>query len=156
NLGNLSKNHILTDARPDVVSRVVARLTDEEALQEARVHPIAVLKALATYSQGHGLKSDATWPVVGRVVDALDAALYMSFRYALPSGKRIMLGVDFPGSMWQHELSAFPGLSTHQGAAVLALTVASVEPNATFVKFDTHAQPISISPRQRMDDVVRI
>ena len=154
NLGNLGAQGLLSDARQDIVSKVCAALTDEQALQEARVHPLAILKALLTYRQGHGEKGRGQWPVLARVVDSLDQAFYASFRYAKPSGKRLMLAVDVSGSMWGQQLTAFPSLTTHEAAAAMALVIANVEPNWTLVTFDTEARPCHISPRQRMDDVV--
>jgi 60 kDa SS-A/Ro ribonucleoprotein len=155
NLGNLGAQGLLSDARLDIVSKVCAALTDEQALKEARVHPLAILKALLTYRQGHGEKGRGQWPVLARVVDALDRAFYASFRYAKPTGKRLMLAVDVSGSMHGQRLTAFPSLTTHEAAAAMALVIANVEPNWTFVTFDTDARPCDISPRQRMDDVVK-
>ncbi|HEY9868203.1 MAG TPA: TROVE domain-containing protein [Candidatus Obscuribacterales bacterium] len=155
NLGNLGAKGLLSDARPDIVSAVCAVLTDGDALKEARIHPLALLKALLAYRQGHGEKGRGQWPVIGRVVDALDLGFYRSFQYVEPSGKRLMLAVDVSGSMWGQRLTAFPSLSTHEAAAVMALTIANVEPNWSLVTFDTVARPCHISPRQRMDDVVK-
>nr|UXE44333.1 60 kDa SS-A/Ro ribonucleoprotein [uncultured bacterium] len=155
NLGNLGSQGLLCDARPDIIRAVCDTLTDEAALKEARVHPLAILKALLTYRQGHGDKGRGQWPVIARVVDALDRGYYASFRYAEPSGKRIMLGVDVSGSMWGQRASAMPQLSTHEAAAAMALVIANSEPNWSLVIFDTVARPCEISPRQRMDDVVR-
>lgn len=155
NLGNLSKHGLLTHARPDIVQLVCTMLKDESAIKEARVHPVLILKALLTYKQGRGQLGNGQWDVVPQVVDALDDAFYRSFRYLTPSGKRIMLGIDVSGSMWGQKVKDFGNLSAHEAAAVMALVVAHAEPNWCAVKFDTVARPIDISPRMRIDDVVR-
>jgi len=155
NLGNLSKNGLLSYSRPDIVNAVCAKLKDEDALKAARIHPVLILKALLTYKQGRGQLGSGTWEVVPRVVDALDEAFYKSFRYVEASNKRIMLGIDVSGSMWGQQVKDFGGLTAHQAAAVMALVVAHAEPNWSAVKFDTKATPINISPRMRMDDVVK-
>jgi 60 kDa SS-A/Ro ribonucleoprotein len=155
NLGNLSKHGLLCDARPDIVKAVCDILSDEDAIKQARVHPVLILKALLTYKQGRGERGHGQWEVVPRVVDALDRAFYQSFRYLTPSGKRIMLGIDVSGSMWGARVQDFGNLSAHEAAAVMALVVMHAEPNWTAVKFDTQARPINISPRMRLDDVVK-
>jgi len=155
NLGNLSKHGLLAYSRPDIVNAVCAKLVDEDALKAARVHPVALMKALLTYKQGHSERGDGKWEVVPRVVDALDVAFYKSFRYVEPSNKRVMLGIDVSGSMWGQRVKDFGELTAHQAAAVMALVVAHAEPNWSAVKFDTKATPINISPRMRMDDVVK-
>ncbi len=153
NLGNLGAHGVLTDARPDVSQFIAAQLTDEQALAKARIHPLAFIKALLTYRSGRGIKGSQEWPVVTRIVDALDAGFYKSFRYSEPSGKRLMLCIDVSGSMSMHQIGAFPSLSLHQAAAIMALSMAHVEPNWCAVAFDQQVWPIDISPRQRMDDV---
>jgi 60 kDa SS-A/Ro ribonucleoprotein len=156
NLGNLAKHEVLSESRQEIVEAVCGILRNEGALQSARIHPVSVLKAMLTYSQGHGEKGNGEWPVLSHVVDALDAGFYKSFRYVPSSGKRLMLGIDVSGSMWQSQMTGgFVSLSTHQAAGVMALAVAHAEPNSQFVKFDDRARPINISTRQRLDDVVR-
>ena len=68
------------------------RLTDEERLRKARVHPIAVLAALKTYAQGHGERGHHTWTPVAKVVDALDAAFYASFGNVEPTRQALAAG----------------------------------------------------------------
>jgi len=154
NLGNLSKRGLLSFSRPDIVASVCTMLKDEDAIKSARVHPVSILKALLVYKQGRSERGNGAWDVVPQVVDALDAAFYQSFRYLTPSNKRIMLGIDVSGSMWGASVKDFGNLSAHQAAALMALVVANAEPNWCAVKFDTKAQPVDISPRMRLDDVV--
>jgi 60 kDa SS-A/Ro ribonucleoprotein len=104
---------------------------------------------------------------VQKIVDALDAAFYKSFGFVQPTGKRIMLALDVSGSMSAN--IAGTGLSCREACAALALVTANVEPNYEIVGFtagasmgrynfsgyDTTITPLAISPRQRLDDVVR-
>ena len=47
-------------------AQAVAQLGDRERIRKARVHPIALLSALRTYAEGHGVRGKLTWtPVAG-------------------------------------------------------------------------------------------
>ena len=153
NLGTMSKVGLLV-AGSDAARTVCERLADAERLTKARVHPLAVLVALKTYAQGHGERSTATWQPVPRVVDALDGAFYAAFGNVETTGQAIVLGVDSSGSMTGAPIAGMP-LSCAEAAAAMALVTARVEPNAEVVCFDTTIRSIPISPRQRLDDVVR-
>lgn len=165
NLGVMSGVGLLAPTS-EAAKTVVARLTDGEALRRARVHPVAVLAALKTYAQGRGMRGKSTWNPVAQVVDALDAAFYLAFGSVEPSNRRTLLALDVSGSM-DARILGMEYLSCREGAAAMALVTAAVEPEHRFVAFTSgkypsmHAgytsglTPLSISPRQRLDDVVR-
>jgi 60 kDa SS-A/Ro ribonucleoprotein len=141
-------------------SFVTTLLSDADALRKARVHPLAVLNALRVYGSGHGDKGALTWTPVAAVVDALDAAFYASFGHVTPTGKRLLLALDVSGSMSAH--IAGTGLSCRDACAALALVTANVEKDYAIVGFTASSHfmgaaisPLAISPRQRLDDVVR-
>src|SRR4029079_1534513 len=98
NLGVITKVGLIA-AGSDAARTVVDRLADRATLRAARVHPIAMLVATKTYAQGHGMKGRGKWTPVARVVDALDAAFYITFQNAPTTGKRVMLALDVSGSM---------------------------------------------------------
>ena len=170
NLGVMSKVGLLAPAS-DAARAVVARLSDRDAIRKARVHPVAVLAALKTYAQGRGMKGSGSWTPVSQVVDALDGAFYLSFANAPSTGKRVMLALDVSGSMGAPVLG-MDYLSCREASAAMALVTAAAEPNHRFVAFtkgsypsmwsrthgsqyDTGLSPLAISPRQRLDDVVK-
>jgi 60 kDa SS-A/Ro ribonucleoprotein len=170
NLGVMSKVGLLVPGS-DAVRTVVGRLGDREALRAARIHPLAVLAAMKTYAQGRGMKGQGKWDPVSQVVDALDGAFYLSFENAPSTGKRVMLALDVSGSM-ASPVSAMPYLSCREASAAMAMVTAAVEPEHRIVAFtrgsspsmysathgsqyDTGLSPLAISPRQRLDDVVR-
>lgn len=134
---------------------VVERLGDNARLAKARVHPIAVLAALVTYKAGISARGSATWTPVGDVVDALDGAFYASFKQLAPSGRRILLALDVSASMNGGSVSGVPGLSPRVASAAMALVTAATEPNHAIVAFSEALTPLAVSPRQRLDDVVR-
>lgn len=135
---------------------VCERLADSERLRQSRLHPIKLLAALATYRQGHGVRSRSEgWEPDPAVVDALDGAFYRAFGNVAPSGKRIVLALDVSGSMDVGRIAGVPGLTPRMAAAALALLTAATEPAVTAIAFSDRMVPIALSARQRLDDVMR-
>lgn len=170
NLGRMTANGLLAP-RSKTVKQIVERVSDAGALKAARVHPLAILVALKTYEQGHGEKGSLAWQPVREIVDALDQAFYLSFGSVQAIGKRLMLALDVSGSMVGSRIAGM-NLTAREGAAAMALVTASVEPDyvvtifssagTNFIgngqKFYNNMNGLStfdISPRQRLDDVIR-
>jgi 60 kDa SS-A/Ro ribonucleoprotein len=134
---------------------VMDRLTDVEQLRRARVHPVAVLAALVTYQQGHGMRGTQTWTPVPQIVDALDQAFYKAFQHVEPTRKRLVLALDVSGSMGMGQVAGVPGLTPRVASAAMALVTAVTERRVTIVGFSHELIPLTITPRQRLDDVVK-
>ncbi|HET8634291.1 MAG TPA: TROVE domain-containing protein [Gemmatimonadales bacterium] len=166
NLGVMTKVGLLATGTP-AARMVRERLQDRTALRRARVHPLAVLAALKTYGQGHGMRGEGAWTPVASVVDGLDAAFYLAFENVPATGKRIMLALDVSGSM-KAGVHGMPYLSCREASAAMALVTAATEPEHRFTAFAASGflarfSPMSsglcelaISPRQRLDDVVKL
>ena len=150
---------------------VCERLTDKALLNKKRIHPLQILAALLTYKSGKGDRGNNTWNPVQQIVDALDQAFYLTFDTAEPTGKRLVLAIDVSGSMDGGVVGGVSGLTPRIASAVLALVTASVEKNYTIVGFsagsgggfggqwgggDPGLSNIPISPRQRLDSVVKV
>jgi 60 kDa SS-A/Ro ribonucleoprotein len=171
NLATMTRVGLVTPGS-DGTKRVVAQLGDAERIRRARVHPIAVLAALRTYSSGRGVRGRGEWSPAPRVVDALDAAFYASFGNVESTGARLLLALDVSGSMAGGHVAGVPGLSPRDASAALALVTAATEPDYEVVGFfageggfDKRGRslhrgyqdgltPLPLSPRQRLDDVV--
>ncbi len=150
--------------------RVREVLGDARALERARVHPMTVLLALKTYKAGRGFRGKLTWKPVGRIVDSLDEAFYLSFRTVKPTGQRLCLALDVSGSM-SSPVSSTKFLSCKEAAGALALITANVEPSYEMVAFTSGGRgcvtfgtaygwaagvsTVSITPRMRLDSVIR-
>lgn len=154
NLARMTANGLLTP-HSDATGLVRKRVTDEQRLRKARIHPLAVLSALSTYSLGKGARGSLTWTPVQAVVDALDKAFYLSFGNVEATGKRLVLALDVSGSMSGGEIAGVPGLTPRVASAAMALITAAVETQVTFVAFSHEMVKLTISPRQRLDDVVK-
>lgn len=168
NLGKMSQIGLLTPTSTQT-KEIVTRLSDEQWIKQSRVHPLAILLALKTYSQGQGFRGSLTWDAVPAIADALNDAFYTAFQNVEPTGKRVMLALDVSGSMTYPMAGTV--LSCREASAAMAMVTAAVEPDHHIVAFadgDWDAEPgrsrrwygsrgiagVSLSPRQRLDDVV--
>jgi 60 kDa SS-A/Ro ribonucleoprotein len=155
----------------DGPAKALAQLGDVERIRKARVHPIALLAALRTYGAGRGIRGRGEWKPVREVIDALDAAFYTAFQNVEPTGKRLLLALDVSGSMTCGRIAGIPGLTPRDASAALALITAATEERyeiagffagkggfksgrSLFAGWIDGLTPLSISPRQRLDDAV--
>ncbi len=145
----------LAIAGSDATREIVRRLGDARSIERARLHPIAILAALTTYQRGRGARGGASWAPVAAIVDALDGAFYRAFRAVEPSGKRMLLALDVSGSMGMGAVAGVPGLTPRAASAAMALVTAATEREHAFVAFETQLTELDLSPRQRLDDVIR-
>jgi 60 kDa SS-A/Ro ribonucleoprotein len=153
NLGKMTEVGILTAASSST-KFVVKLLKDEGKLRKARIHPIQVLLALKTYEQGRGFKGSLSWDPVRKIVDALDSCFYLSFDNVEPTGKRVCYALDVSSSMDGNKIAG-TSLTAREGAAAMAMVCSSVEEDYEMMAFSTEFIPLTISSRQRMDDVIR-
>jgi 60 kDa SS-A/Ro ribonucleoprotein len=153
NLGNLSKAGVLQAGSHDNLQKVIARITDTQALKTQRVHPIQVLTALTTYKQGRGMRSDSTWPVVSDLVDALDTAFYRAFEAVKPAGKRFLLGLDVSGSMTGGMVAGVLGLTPRVASAAMAMVTKATEPFCHTMAFTGEIVDFPLSTKERLDTV---
>lgn len=151
----------LFDSRQTLMA-VCDRITNEQALQRARVHPIAVLAALKTYQAGHGARGQHTWTPIGGLVDALDAAFYASFGNVEPTGRKTLLALDVSGSMEGGAVAGVPDLTPRVASVAMAMVTARVEPDYQIVAFTSASGGregalalLNFTPRQRLDDICR-
>ena len=152
NLGKMTSIELL-EPMSRAVDLVVKKLSDKDYIKKSRLHPLAILIALKQYESGHGDKGKLSWSPVAKIVDALDTAFYLAFGNVEPTGKRIMLALDVSGSM----CSSFGGtnVSCCEGASAMALVTAKTETNYMITRFNDGIESIPLSPRQRLDDVLR-
>lgn len=147
-----------------MVNTVIDQITNEDRLRKARVHPVNLLISQLTYASGASVRGSSTWSPNVRIVDALDEAFYKSFGNVLPAGKRTLNALDVSGSMSSH-IGDLP-ISCRAAAAAMSLVTVATEPEVRSVGFtsidrynwrsnNTQLTELTISPRQRLDDVIR-
>jgi len=163
NLGKMSSIGLLV-SMSDASKQVIAKLGDVQAMKKARVHPIQILVAQKTYESGHGLRGSLTWAAVPQVVDALDEAYYNAFDLVEPTGKRFYLGMDISGSMYSGDVAGIPNFSPAVASGAMAMVTVKTEKEYYVAGFTTKGsyyngqdgvmEPISLSPKMRLDSVV--
>jgi len=161
-LPRLTRLGVLDGGIDSVRDDACAQLVDAERLAKARVHPVNLLVAMKAYAQGYSERSKHTWMPDRRIVNALDAAFYASFKTVRPTGKRILLALDVSSSMGYDQISGMP-ITPREASAALALVTMASEADVDVVGFtasdywhsSTAITELPISPRQRLDDVVR-
>ncbi|MHC4311230.1 MAG: TROVE domain-containing protein [Planctomycetota bacterium] len=166
NLGKMTNIELLNQAS-GATAHVIENLRNAEAIKKSRLHPLSILVAMKIYRQGHGMRGSLKWLPVGRILDALDEAFYLSFGNVEPTGKRTMLSLDVSGSM----TSGIVGLplSCRDASGAMAMVTARVEPNYLINGFYTKStgraygygqrgviEDLPITPRQRLEDVIQV
>ncbi len=154
NLATMTKIELLT-RNSDATKRVVSMLSDGDRIRRARLHPIALLSALTTYSSGRGVKGNATWNAVPKVIDALDGAFYTAFGTLEPTGKRWNLALDVSGSMGCGFVAGVAGLTPRVASAAMAMVTNAVEDDVQMLAFSHELQTLNLSRKQRLDDVLK-
>lgn len=154
NLGTMTKVGLLKDGwfvgKTDSVTKVIETLTNEERLRKSRIHPVAILAAMNTYSAGHGMRGSGEWKPVKAIVEALDKAFYASYGNVKKSGKRIVLGLDVSGSMAGTSVAGIAGLDCRKACAAMALITQAVEVHVTHLAFDTKTYKLSFEKNSRL------
>lgn len=151
NLGNLTRIGVLKPLSSEL-DLVIDRLTDDQQITKSRVHPINILAALKTYASGTGYKGGNSWTPNQKIVDALNIALYKSFKNVEPTGKKILLALDISGSMWV-PCVGMDQIKAIEAGAMVAMAISRTEQNYHMMAFTTQFEELHISSNQRFDDV---
>jgi len=143
----------MTKGNTATTKTIVKKLSDKEFIKKSGIHPVNVVNAMLTYSQGHGTLGNKTWEVNQNIVDALNDAFYTAIESLTPSGKDILIGVDISGSM-QSPVNGM-AMTASQIANVLAVTMLKSEKNAEMVWFDTSIKTAAFGRRTSLDEVLK-
>jgi 60 kDa SS-A/Ro ribonucleoprotein len=148
NLGNLSKNDVLTSNLSAETKLAYAKIVDLSQIEKNRINPMFLLNAYYTYASGHSFKGKGTWKPVPCILQALLKAFYSSFQYVEALNKNIYIGLDVSGSMTSN--MAGKNISTAAAASALALTFVKKEPFVEVMGFDNNLRRI---PLTENDDI---
>lgn len=153
NLGNMSKVGLLTPMS-DASKLVVSKLADVDAIKKARIHPLSILVALKTYESGQGLKGSGTWTKVPAVVDALDDAFYLAFDAIIPTGKRMLYGIDVSGSMGWSNVGGMP-ITPAMAAAAMAMALVRSEQDYYVFGFADTFRDLGITKKMSLKQAMK-
>ncbi|XP_066293581.1 RNA-binding protein RO60-like [Branchiostoma lanceolatum] len=154
-LGKLSAIGLLAPLN-DQSQAVCERLTDEEQLKKALVHPLTLLTALKQYERGRGDKMKQKWVPDPQIMEALNTAFYNSFKNIEPTDKRILLAVDCGRSMAFSGVNGSSGLTAAMAAGAMAMCVARTEPNSHVFGFTDQLVQMNITTDMRLDQILQI
>ncbi|CAL2045150.1 unnamed protein product [Caenorhabditis brenneri] len=130
---NLAKMTVVDALDEKRVDDIVKRLTNQDELRRARIHPLNLLTARAVYAQGRGDKGSLKWEPNQKIVKALEDGFYKAFVNAPPTGKRYCLALDVSGSMCSR-VSSSP-LSCREAATGMSLITLHNEEHVKCVAF---------------------
>jgi 60 kDa SS-A/Ro ribonucleoprotein len=152
NLGKMTSIGMFGSNLNSDTQTFLGKFTDEE-IKNSKVHPFQILLGLKTYAQGHGFKGSLSWVPNQKILDLLNDSFYKAFKNVTPTGKNFFFGIDVSGSMSSPMMNS--ALMCSEAAAAMALVTMNVEQNVDAYGFATQFRDLGISPKQRLDDVVR-
>jgi 60 kDa SS-A/Ro ribonucleoprotein len=153
NLGNMTKSGVLT-AGSAATKLVVQKLSDAEYIRKSRVHPIAILIAMKTYTSGTGRLGKGTWTAVPKIIAALDGAFYKAFANVEPTGKNFYIGIDVSGSMsWTGSTNG--NLMASECAAAVAMTIMRSEPSYYTYGFCSSMVDLGLHDAMSLNEVLK-
>jgi 60 kDa SS-A/Ro ribonucleoprotein len=161
NLGAMTRSGVFRDSffegTNQSIQVVLEKLQDAELIRKSRIHPLQILAALTTYQSGAGFKGKAAgWKAHPQIVEALEKALYMSFKNAESIEKRIILGLDVSGSMAGTMVNGLTGLDCRGASAALALLALASEKEAKTLAFDTRVYEINFDEHRSLSEAVKL
>ncbi|MEU1387980.1 MULTISPECIES: TROVE domain-containing protein [unclassified Nonomuraea] len=145
----------------DATSRAVLRLTDQEAILRARIHPMDAWLAMRVYASGQAQPNPRadrhTWQPVPAVLDALEETYELSFGAVEPSGKRLLVAVDSSGSMsWGGgvRMGGSPIGSPYEVGNAMAVMLSRIEKgNLHVIDVDTSVHASKVTPRTNLREI---
>ncbi len=153
NLANMTRIGTLAPFNSNT-KKVIETLGDIEQLKKSRLHPIALLNAQKTYASGVGQRG-TTWKPISQIVDALNDALYNSFKLVAPTNKSFLLALDVSTSMTWNKCGG-TNITPREGAAAMALVTANAEKNYHILGFSHELVDLGFSCKTRLDDAMKI
>jgi 60 kDa SS-A/Ro ribonucleoprotein len=157
-LRNITKMAHLNLFPHDMDSNVVIlcrRLTDENVIKAAKVHPMQIFFALKAYERGIDYRDPTKrWCVIPSILAALNQAFQLSFQTIKPTGKNYLIGIDVSGSM-DCACIANSHITAREAAAVLALVIQRTEPNTITMAFSSGFIPFPMFNNDTIQAVVQ-
>lgn len=153
NLRRLGK-HDLLKPNSTTLGLVTGKLTNAEAIVKARVHPIAILRALSA------LDRETLQTMSADVKDSLETAFELAFVNVEPAGKRTLLGIDVSGSMagrgWGYNVNVnrAPEPTPRELAAAMAMITKRTEPACETFGFSTSFMDLQIGRKDTLAHVL--
>lgn len=145
NLGKLTQIGVVADKYKEIA----ARITNQEEVLKARIHPIKVLVAYKVYKNGHGDLGSLVWTPNMFVMVAMTQLFKLSYGTITPTGQRIMVALDVSGSMSSPVLGS-KILNCRDASVAMALLYLETEKNVNVVAFSAGLTDLSLPSRNQL------
>ena len=156
NLGRVTSLGLL--GKRDREADIAARLSDQNAVKKARLHPIQLLEAHRIYRNGKGDKGSLTWSPSAAVTAAIERAFYLSFKNVESTGLRYLFGIDVSGSMEGATVCGMDSLNCREAAAAMFMALLRTEPagNVKAMVFAGGFTELRATASMSLEEVYRI
>lgn len=145
NLGKLTQIGVVADKYKEIA----ARITNQEEVLKARIHPIKVLVAYKVYKNGHGDLGSLVWTPNMFVMVAMTQLFKLSYGTITPTGQRIMVALDVSGSMSSPVLGS-KILNCRDASVAMALLYLETEKNVNVVAFSAGLTDLCAPSRNQL------
>lgn len=137
----------------DLEQMIVERLENETP----SMHPFNIFWGWKTYSSGRGFRGSRTWNVNRRIADALEGAFYRGFKSSADMPERILIGLDYSGSMYM-PMSTIKDSNIYAGEAanVMCLSVLKKAKRAYVFGFSEQFVPLDISANMTLNQAIAV
>lgn len=152
NLANMTKCGLLATGA-DATKRVVAKLTDADAIKKSRLHPLAILIGGRVYEQGRGERGSSVWVPTPAINMALGEAFELSFGNVEPTGKRILIGLDTSSSMTSGQVGGKP-ITPREAEAAMATVTLRVEDDVQVVGYTTMIHAMKLGKKTTFTEAI--
>ena len=156
NLGRVTSLGLL--GKRDREADIAARLSDQNAVKKARLHPIQLLEAHRIYRNGKGDKGSLSWSPSAAVTAAIERAFYHSFKNVESTGLRYLFGIDVSGSMEGAKVCGMDSLNCREAAAAMFMALLRTEPaeNVKAMAFAGGFKELRATASMRLEEVYSI
>jgi 60 kDa SS-A/Ro ribonucleoprotein len=123
-------------------------INDPEWIAKNRVHPLQYLLAMKQYNAA------TDWQRLSKISDGLESGFYGAFKTIQPSNKPTLLAIDVSGSMRWSNVVGIKNLTAAEGAALMAMATARVEPDYEIRGFSHEFKDLHISKNDSLGTVL--
>ena len=152
NLGKMTNIGLLNQGSTEA-ALAIEKLTNQNQLKGARIHPFNVLLAYHQYNIGHGDKSNLTWNPNPDITASLEKAFDLSFKFVEPTNKRFCIALDISGSMDFKCANGTP-IKTREAAAAMSMVTIRSERRHRVIGFHNEMIQLNMKPTMNLREVL--
>lgn len=133
-------------------NEIIARISDENALSNQKVHPLRVFLARQFY--GLGENKNLKWQPDKHLSEALEDTMLKCYNYLPAVKNRVVIAIDRSGSMGGAS-AVHQSLTSIEASKPLLYAIGKCFPNAEYVEFSSKCNPLQLTSRSSYSEFVR-